>query len=66
MPTYRIDVSCHTTRDTTRFSDIPSDLIDRLTTEADRRCIIQRDAPIATRFVHQVIMTRRADVAARV
>ncbi len=64
MPTEKTDNSSITAQATAPFADIPSDLIDRLTTEADRRAIIHPDAPLATRFVHQVIMARRAQVFA--
>ncbi|MEJ8559851.1 hypothetical protein QTO30_00385 [Yoonia sp. GPGPB17] len=64
MPTSKTNTTSITPRDTSRFSDIPPDLIDRLTIEVDRRSVIRRDAPMANRFVQQLFVARRAEVLA--
>ncbi|PJI91199.1 hypothetical protein BC777_0023 [Yoonia maricola] len=47
-----------TTCDTAMFTEIPTDLIARLTREANRRV---QDAPVARPLAHRVILARRED-----
>ncbi|MEL7181752.1 MAG: hypothetical protein AAFN63_18325 [Pseudomonadota bacterium] len=43
------------------FAEIPTDLITRLTHEADRRCDPAQDRPALVPLAHQVILTRHED-----
>lgn len=43
------------------FTDIPTDLIARLTREADRRCLRAKDTPRLVPLAHQIILARRED-----
>lgn len=51
------DTSC----DSAKFTDIPTDLVARLTREADRRCVRTEEAPRFVPLAHQVVLARRED-----